>query len=300
MNDRWTCARNRRWRIVALAVVAALPPLHLDAAAQQQQAAQQMVPLELMETLSLNIYGGDEDPAILVGALPPGLAEAVPVPENARIIGSIAHANSSRSSLALPGEPETVRRDLEARFIAAGWEKFEPPEYGGFVNRAMPPGLVFCMGSMSVSAGAVENPRGGTYVVMMHMPRQGTSMCDREERYMPDRRSRTLVPSLRAPPGARIAGGSSGGGGGDHWRASARLETDRAIGELADHYDAQLREHRWTPLERVVAEAVALHTYRLFDEDGREWYGMLTVAAPSADAQRVLAVDVTLVDGSQR
>ena len=298
MSDGRKCARDRRRRVVALAIVALLLSLHLEAAAQQQQ---QMVPLELMETLSLNIYGvDDEEPAILVGALPPAFVEAVPIPDNARIIGSIVHGNSSRSSLAVPGEPEMVRRDLEARLTAAGWQKFEPPEYGGFVNRAMPPGLQFCLGdSMSVSAATLENPRGGTYVVMMHAQRLRASLCNREEHYMVERRYRTMLPALRPPAGARMTGGGSGGSG-DDWRATARIETTESVNDVADHFDAQLRERDWTPLERVATDAVAMRTYRVADEDGREWYGVLTVAAPSSAAQHIVSLTVTLLADEER
>lgn len=297
MNDRWKCADTRRRRIVAFAVVMVLVPLHLDAAAQQQQ----MVPLELMETLSLNIYGLDgEEPAILVGELPPTLVEVVPIPGDARIIGSIVYGNTSRSSLAVRGEPDVVRSDLEARLSAAGWEKFEPPEYGGFVNRAMPPGLQFCLGdSMSVSAATMENPRGGTYVVMMHAQRLRASLCNREAHYMQERRYRNMLPALRPPAGVRMTSGGSGGSG-DDWRATARLETDSAVAGIAEHFHAQLRERDWTLLERVVTDAVAMRTYRVADEDGREWYGVLTVAAPSSAAQRIVSLTMTLLEPSRR
>jgi hypothetical protein len=68
-------------------------------------------------------------------------------------------------------------------------------------------------------------------------------------------------------------------------------------GELVDHFGAQLREAGWTPDERTSAEGVAVETFRVTDSGGVAWHGVLVASLPSADADRVIALRVTRVEG---
>lgn len=71
----------------------------------------------------------------------------------------------------------------------------------------------------------------------------------------------------------------------------------QGAGELLDHYGAQLRQHGWTPLERTATDALAAESFPVTDDDGVVWHGVLLATMPAPDADRLISLRLTRVDG---
>jgi hypothetical protein len=199
------------------------------------------------------------------------------------------------SAVAVAGTPAAVREDWTARLLAAGWSKYEAPQHGGFESSSSGEGAQFCMGdSLTLSLGVSKSSRGGSYVLLVPINTREYSICSAPERPLRER-TESLIPSL-TPPRGSTSQGSGSGGGGDAWDARARIRTELTAEQLIEHYGSQLRGHGWESLERLAASGVAVETFRVKDPDGAIWNGVLTAAAPSMEADRILSLRVTRVE----
>ena len=279
-----------RWNSIRRILGAALTIVMAVNGASAQGRAEQVVPLELVQTLVVSgPFDDGPAPRVLVGAIPEVTTQAVPVPAAARVIGSIAYPQSTRSALAFAASPDSVLRMMERNLLAAGWDKFEPPQRSGFSFGGPGNALQFCMGdSAAVSLGVSANADGGTYLTIGHLRNHEYSMCRMQP--PPDRdRRESLIPTLLPPDGVRSRGGGSGGSS-NSWDAHTHLLTTASIEALLEHYDAQLRAAGWQPGTSAADGALVLRTYRLTDGDGAQWNGLFTVSGEQGASHRFLSV----------
>ena len=262
--------------------------------ASAQGRAEQVVPLELVQTLVVSgPFDDDAAARVLVGSIPEVTARVVPLPATARIIGSLVYSHSTRSAVAFAASADSVLRMMEQSLVGAGWEKFEPPRHRGFNSNVYGGGSQFCMGdSAAVSLSVRPNAEGGTYLTIGHLLNHEYSVCRMEPPPLPERHE-SLIPTLLPPAGARSRGGGSGGGGGDHWHAHTQLQTTASIEELLEHYGAQLRAAGWQPGTSAADGALVLQTYRLTDDEGAQWNGLFTVSGEPGASHRFLSVLAT-------
>lgn len=257
-----------------------------------QGRAQQVVPLELVQALVIGFpFSMDTmGPRVVVGGVPAVTANAVPLPADARIVGSFVFPSTTRSALALEAEPDSVRGMMERRLLAEGWEKFQPPQQrSGFATRGLSDVLQFCKGAlMSVNLDVRKNPDSGSYLIVTHRHDQRFSMCQAEREAF-ERRRESVIPALLPPDDAQPTGSGSGGSS-DSWDAHTRLRTSASADELLAHYDVQLRAAGWQPLATVADTGLVVRTYRLTDDDGADWDAIFTVSAPAAETNRFLSV----------
>lgn len=285
-------------RDVVCGAVALLLPGVLGAAAvaAAQTAQQEMVPLELVQTLMSGPFGQRTAPDVLVGRLPEALASRLTLPQESRVVGSVASQGHSASAIAVPSTPASARDAFAANLAAAGWRRMEPPERSGFQSNDYDPSLTFCQGdSVWLNVGTLPNPRGGSYVILTHRVSRDLSPCRLPEVRGFVRMRASPIPSL-APPAESITRGHGSGGGGDMWETRARIRTRLGVGELLDHYGAQLRQHGWTPLERTAADALAAESFRVTAGDGVVWHGVLVATMPAPDAERFISLRLTRAD----
>lgn len=74
------------------------------------------VPLEFVQALSsVSPFSTSHDPDVLVGMLADSIRGKVPLPPNARVIGSIDFHTSSTNAIAVPGEPKPCSRRSSMR-----------------------------------------------------------------------------------------------------------------------------------------------------------------------------------------
>lgn len=253
-----------------------------------QTAAGETVPVEFVEVLSGSPFGPAGAPEVLVGRIPDRTARVLPLPDDGRIVGSLVYRTYSVSAVAVPRGMGTVRDDWTERLLGAGWTQYEPRSRGGFESNPAE-GLQFCMGdSVTLNLGVSENPRGGSYVTVMHPTGGQYSICRHRERshmQMPE----SLIPSL-APPSGAVTLGRGSGGGGDEQAAHARIRTDLTVDELVDHYGSQLRDHGWEAQTRTSGPGVAVELFRVADAEANAWHGVLVATAPTGELERFLSL----------
>jgi hypothetical protein len=281
-------------------LVSVLPVLLSVGISTAPGAAQQVIPEELALALMPG-YGFPwvaETPRFAVAALPDGIpAEAVP--PGAEIIGGIWSAERSTAALTLPGDLAEMRSALAAvaeRLQQSGWQPTEPfgnaivPPPDQHPRRTAQPPTMYCMESVMLRIATaradreasrtvmrIEVDRGGPAGPAMHCPPGGSEGF-----------TGAPVPRLRAPDGSRI-GGSSAGGGETEYHSRMAVETPLDAEALLEHFAGQLRAEGWHMEEPAVAGAAASRALRLRDAEGRDWRGMLGVAAvPGFDEREVL------------
>jgi hypothetical protein len=81
------------------------------------------------------------------------------------------------------------------------------------------------------------------------------------------------------------------GGGQDHFNSGADVETTLGVGELVEHYAAQLAARGWSVGERVAHERMASRVLQYRDERGRVWNAALVaVALPFGSGRQISLV----------
>ena len=229
--------------------------------------------------LTYHYPGAEGGTTVLIGALPEDLSFELPVPESARVIGSILRGPLSGGAEVILDVDLTAEEALafyQERMLDAGWE--EPPQQaysGGFVSGSWP-GTTFCLGTDEalITLSTYEASGQPTEIRLSIQQPAQYSACLPESTGM-DAASR-LIPVLESPPGSLIqsGGGSSGEGMAD---TSAVLSTELSPGELALRFAGQLEEAGWKQQAQDEAQEVAWSAWTKHDSEGQEWSGLLLI-----------------------
>ncbi len=274
---------------VVLSVLALGVPLPSIA----QGTEQEMVPMELLRTLSIGLpFGGATLPEVLVGRIPERFEGVIPIPPDGRVVGSLDYSAYSISSVAVPDDPDTANERWAQGLTSLGWNRYHPPPRRGFAGSAEESDQ-FCLGeSRSVNLGVTDGPDGGSYVTLIFRDNPRFSPCGYQTEPRP-RRPESPIPVLSLPEGARSGGGGSGGGG-DEWRADARIRTDLPVATLLSHYAAQLEGKGWIPGDRAETDRIAVQAFSVSDEEDQEWYAVLSASLPPGAEERLMALRMVL------
>ena len=97
------------------------------------------------------------------------------------------------------------------------------------------------------------------------------------------------IPALRMPSGASQRGGGGSGNDGNHWHSTTILETPLTAVQVADHYQQQLVAAQWQLLQQESSEKAAWSRWRLQDEEGDGWSGMLIVVNAATEKPTLFA-----------
>ena len=214
---------------------------------------------------------------VYIGNLPPDLPYDLPIPENARVIGSVRQSQylTIQVILETTRSPEEILAFYEERLPELGWQAVTSEIYGGgFVSGEL--GTTYCHGedtSLNIQAGVW--PSGSTDVRIYTFSNYDYSPCHSDRQYGYDSIS-SLIPTLKSPPGAQM--GSIGGGGSSGTTDAyneTQLTTDLTAGEVAAYYNAQLLDSGWTLLENGESEGHAWSSWSFTDEGGQAWSGTL-------------------------
>ncbi|MCC6244834.1 MAG: hypothetical protein IT353_18450 [Gemmatimonadaceae bacterium] len=199
---------------------------------------------------------------------------------------------------------DTLRR----RFESAGWA---PPPASPVVTRpgfqnstftASVPNSLFCRNRELVVVGISEARGTETVVSLTHQSGQ-RNMCDpettRSQTSRPINAAMNVIPSL-APIASGLTTGGGTGGGADEAYADARISTDIAVAEIAEHYRRQLLAAGWTDAERTATSSIAVTTFTMRDSTARRWNGVLTVIGTPASNRVDVRLTVHQIPDAQR
>lgn len=240
-----------------------------------------------------------ENTKIFVGTLPDEMPVSLPMPEGARILGSVVKGEQEIDVvLDVNQTPKQVLDFYKENMAADNWSEieggFEP--VGGFVPAPDVDRITFCRGARnpSVTISAYEVKDGFTDVRLNVDTNPDRSPC-RESRIFED--WVTPLPKLVAPPNAKHLSGSLSGGDGSIVRSTATLETDINSAALEEYYADQLKEANWTYIESGQCGPVAWSTWKVMDEDDLEWDGQLIVLeTPGTGKQRFVQFQAVLAE----
>jgi hypothetical protein len=219
---------------------------------------------ELAERLLSRQYLYPGRPAtarLLPDELPTDLPFAVPLPDQAQVIGSGIGSVDGRTVRAdiifdVLDSSEAIfdfyRHEMEGR----GW--LVAPQFGprgGFMPQQFPTSQTYCQGAQgpwfSVS---VTTPAGAPADVRLHLETLDPGPCAQRPpaRYpAPD-----MLPALY-PPGGVVLRSTGGGGGPDRWSSDAVADTALAPAVLEAHFAGQMAGAGWTRIEGAGGAAAA-------------------------------------------
>jgi hypothetical protein len=245
------------------------------------------------------------DPRLLVGAIPSPLPAEVPLPDDARVLGSLA-ADSSTSIILDTDWPITRVLDFyRERLLAAGWtvsEHMRPQ--GGFAHSSGSnlTHIQFCLGDPGpgLTVTAVESEGQPTQVevgIATYEDHPDRSPCAQRWRHRPRELIWEVLPALVPPAGA--AQQARGGGSSDNEvRSFARLDTTLDTAAVATHYTAQLEHANWTRTGEGATGPVAWSTWSLADGEGNPWRGLfVAIRRDDTPGRYALVLDAERIEG---
>jgi hypothetical protein len=252
--------------------------------------------------------GGDTRRArLLVGSLPE-LSFELPLPADARVIGSVVRPSSAQGPgvsprgesieivLDVPASGSDVPASYEQTLVEHGWTapalgRNRPP--GGFVASSVAMGSTYCLSDAGPVLSVSSAGRSTTTLdLRLRIETGAPGPCGAAALAPPPLPVETeLLPPLRAPDGVRLQ--SMGGSGGPSFRTSYALaETEMTLAELEARFAEQLATAGWT---RRAGGADTLLAWSAWTVPGDgERTGLLTVQAGPGAAYRTLHIQATL------
>ncbi|MFI5272622.1 MAG: hypothetical protein ACHQ4H_06260 [Ktedonobacterales bacterium] len=236
--------------------------------------------LRLLASHFPRLTGTDAEPQLLVGALPPHLPFALPLPEDALLLGSFIGGGSGDPVVAIDSAlaPEDALDWYRRRLTEAGWSEEQMPVHpGGFQpSRDDRPAMATFYQSDDGPMLRIlcwHAPAGRTTIqaYVVAAPAQPAHI---RQRHMVGRERMRLLPWLSAPAGATQQGGGGGGAGDDHVFTHSYLDTNLDVLALAAHYHAELERAGWQPGDSGASGPVAWSTWTVRDHDGEPWNGL--------------------------
>jgi hypothetical protein len=249
----------------------------------------------MLRLLSYDLGGGRTSQAreLLVGKLPDSMPVEVPVLEDSRIIGSLAHdVMGYRSYSILLGSDIPAERlyDIyDERLRNAGWEKPDFPDImggrGGFTRDFdFDKMLAYYKGDAGPTLQVLTHElEDGSSEVRLNLltapqPRQsGAKVAQMEQlAQMHAFDARQMLPTLKPPRGGQqIPRGGSGSG--DHWSSNAALLADQPAPEVAAHYSSQFEAEGWAHTGDGQSGQLMWSTWQRDDAQDHTWIGQLFI-----------------------
>jgi hypothetical protein len=262
--------------------------------------AQETVPAPLVRAL-LGGPGGrpEEEARFTVGRLPDGVPAAA-FPPGAEITGGVSSFRGTTAVAVVRGhDPASLYRVVGEQLRAAGWEPSRRAAFGNLFDAEAgrrtggsdPYPTMFCRNGESLRIGYSPLPRS-EWTLHVNMDRGPMAMMvtSCSERSTRQRFAGAPVTDMTAPAGMQLHGMHSGGGE-DHFNSGADVETTLGVGELVEHYAAQLAARGWSVGERVAHERMASRVLQYRDERGRVWNAALVaVALPFGSGRQISLV----------
>src|SRR5258708_11393091 len=248
--------------------------------------------VDLLEKLALGllVYPGDpraSKPRLFLGKIPQNLPIEVPIPEQSRVVGTLARSES-QVEIVLESDltPEEVFSFYRAQLTSLGWHEPEgmwPHHAGGFLHSDFGPhmNIIFCQGSggAGLALNILQLESTTTDVRLNLSLDREMSPCAQQammRRHMHHHEMYEIIPPLVPPRGAQQRGGG-GGSSPDEAHTTATLKTNLALDALAKHYADQLSQAGWTPTDAGTNGPLGLHTWHFTSEDQEPWSGLFFI-----------------------
>lgn len=239
--------------------------------------------------LGLLVYPGDpraSKPRLFLGKIPENLPIEVPVPEQSRVVGTLARSET-QVEIVLESDltPEEVFSFYRVQLTSLGWHEPEGmwPHPGGFLHSDFGPhmNITFCQGSggAGLTLNILQLESRSTDVRLNLSLDREMNPCAQQAmmgRQMHHHGMYEIIPPLAPPRGAQQRGGG-GGSGPDEAHTTATLKTNLALDALAKHYADQLSQAGWTQTDAGASGPLGWHTWQFTSEDQEPWSGLFFI-----------------------
>jgi hypothetical protein len=232
-----------------------------------------------------------QDMTVYIGNTPENIPYDLPVPENARTIGSITGGWMDYQLI--------FDSDLDSKAVNVfysknlpdrGWQQAPVNQrQGGFISQS-DQYQYYCRKDGNAYL-TIETPsmfEGKTGIRLTLDTNPDPQMCDASAAgtgYSHDK----LLPQLKAPEGTLVQGGGAGMSDRDA-EISASLSSKLSTGELLEIYDQQLVDAGWEMQNSDSGEGGAWSQWTIKDEQGKAWLGSLIIVKSSPNSDSLYAV----------
>ncbi|MGO8948972.1 MAG: hypothetical protein ACLQUY_15250 [Ktedonobacterales bacterium] len=244
--------------------------------------------LALLEKLAVGLLASPGDPRgtqprLFLGKIPESLPVEVPVPDQTRVLGTLARSETNVEIL-LESDltPEDIRTFYRTRLTALGWHEadFGSPHQGGFLHSRFgrSTNIVFCQvqGGAGLTLNLAPPESTPTTVRLTLSLDRDMNPCAREAMRRGDLRHHTphdLIPALVPPQGAQQRSGG-GGGSSNEVHTTATVITALGLDAVAQHYGDQLSQAGWKQTDVGTSGPLAWHTWQFTSDDQEPWTGL--------------------------
>ncbi|MGH7654053.1 MAG: hypothetical protein ACREN6_05255 [Gemmatimonadaceae bacterium] len=249
------------------------------------------VPTELAAALiGAGGINGNDEPRLLVGAIPEWVTPRIVVPGGAKVLGAAFQGTSVLAVINIPYASETIVTDLKQQLLQRGWKAIPvrtPMAIGGFLPapalapEGPPLRVTLCEGPNMMSVFLARRDSHSADVVYRLSTPSGISVCNAPQ--MPTGMYRSPFPPLYNPTrsaDARMTGDCSTTMLGSQGQGTT-LRTALSADSLLEHYGRQLTDSGWTAArDRGVTVG---RTYSKTDASGAPVELVLTVASSARD-----------------
>jgi len=267
--------------ILSVLALALSAPLALAA---QEAPAPHSYPAEFV----LGLLSAKAD-QLTVGKVPEEMAERLPLPAEARVLGAVRRGQgSSKVIVDVDGTASKIAADYGSLLESRDWKRHQQYEQKGLLTAGPEQEQMYCAeDGWFVTFRAGPSSDGAVRLAIHLMAGGDYSPCNRQSgRNYQDRMDEAPFPALLPPDGARTHGSGSSRGP-DFSEQTISLMSDLTLGDVLEHYATQLREHGWTESEYCLKSSFALQTWKVYEVDGPTWEGALTISrAGGVDAER--------------
>ncbi len=224
----------------------------------------QRKPSEFMRTLArASLFARGDSVEMAEGKLPEALAGKLPLPEGARVIGTVWGDSVAQVWATMVADGDSIRASFARAAAARGWTKrVVEPGYGPLLQPDAPAGrpTVYCRDNAQVTLSTLPPVNGSMQISVRYQAGLQYSACTAT----PPRPRRedpfAGITPLRAPPVApgRTTQSCYPSGGSGRAGTSAYLPTTLSGAELLRFYGAQLDSAGWkgSPPARTTAGSV--------------------------------------------
>ncbi|HVU68083.1 MAG TPA: hypothetical protein VHD63_13170 [Ktedonobacteraceae bacterium] len=247
-------------------------------------------------TPPFNPYG--QQPTLFVGTLPENFPLELPFPANTRMLGTLVRNEEHVEIVALSDlAPDRVIAFYRTELTNRGWNEPEMMHHGGgFLHSGIPSPLhhlLFCQAEPGASLTIYAGSSAGEPTdirLNVNLSREGNPCNQPGQRRHMHRRGQSMIPVILPPEGG-IQRGSGGGGNDNSWYTNATLKSELDLGELLQHYNAQLQKGGWNLTGEGSNDTMSWSTWTHTDEEKEPWNAFLLIAKnPHKSGQYTLFV----------
>lgn len=286
--------------LILTGCASASPGVTPESTTSLAESAEEIAPAETLPVTessdSIEVTGGDESalrefihlwfapvyptdsaqkPMVYIKSLPQGIPHNLPIPDGARIIGSVTGYPVEYSIiLSANQDSKAVQKFYERVLVEDGWRK--APAQGGFGYEAdLFSGYCYDDNSAFLQ---VETPALSKTETMIRLSldiQPEAYQCDSGPYIGPIYMS--LIPILHAPNGVAVTGSGSGGGIDTDGYTTMTLQGNISEIEVMENYNQQLAAAGWEMKNNGSEDGTAWSNWTFRDETGAGWAGSLIV-----------------------